>query len=111
MRLRGGKLLVRRRFEQILETRHAVFEDEIQFALFLIGQIVEEANDVFVVHFAQKFDLQAHIMLAVGNFSKLPLLYYFHGFTTKSHAICDVDRGRGGARMRREKSEADGSRM
>ena len=88
MRLGSGEFLVWRRLEQILKTGHAIFEDEIEFSLFFVDEIVKEANDVWVVHFAQQFDLHAHVMLAVGNLPQLTFLDDLHGFTTKGHAIC-----------------------
>ena len=87
MRLRGGEFLFRCRLEQILETRHAIFEDEIEFSLFLVHQIVEEANHVLMVHFPEEFDLQTHVVLAVGNLSQFPFLYNFYGFSAQSHAV------------------------
>ena len=88
MRLGSGEFLVGRRLKQILKTGHAIFEDEIEFALFVVDEIVKEANDIRVVHFAQQFDLHAHVVLAVGNLPQLTFLDDLHGFTTEGHAIC-----------------------
>ena len=44
-----------------------------------------------MVHFAQKFDLHAHVMFAVGNLPQLTFLDDLHGFTTEGHAICKND--------------------
>ena len=56
VRLRSGKFLLRCRLEQILKTRHAIFEYKIEFALFVVHQIVVEANDVLMIHFSEELD-------------------------------------------------------
>lgn len=81
MRLRGGKFLFRCRLEQILKTRHAIFEDEIKFPFFVVHQIVEEANDVLVVHFPEQLDLQSHVMLPIRDLSQFSFFDNFHGLS------------------------------
>ena len=67
MRLGGGELLFGGRLEQILETGNAIFENEIEFAFLIVHEIVEQANDVLVVHFAEELDFHADVVFAVRN--------------------------------------------
>ena len=70
-----------------MKTGDAIFENEIEFSFLIVHEIVEETDDVLVVHFAKKLNFHANVVFPVGNLPKFPFLDDFHRFPAQRNAV------------------------